>query len=248
MSEGVSPSRATELQQTSGAVLDISKLYAADARPLPPAFGEKEGMWGAGSGSADTSGYSGIARLVDLNGNTTPPFGGWFDQVAARMAQLVPGFCEAVQVWRDEITFYVKRDLLPQLARACRDDAALRFENCASLDAAHYPAQTGHELHVSYHLASYTHNRRIRLEVTLSEDDPHVPSVVDVYPMANFHEREAWDMFGIVFDGHPGLTRILMPDDWVGHPQRKDYPLGGIPVEYKGATVPPPDQRRSYQS
>ena len=59
-------------------------------------------------------------------------------------------------------------------------------------------------------------------------------------------ERETWDMFGIVFDGHPGLTRILMPDDWVGHPQRKDYPLGGIPVEYKGAQIPPPDERRSY--
>ena len=60
-------------------------------------------------------------------------------------------------------------------------------------------------------------------------------------------ERETWDFFGIVFDGHPALTRIEMPDDWKGHPQRKDYPLGGIPVQYRGATVPPPDERRSYQ-
>jgi hypothetical protein len=67
-----------------------------------------------------------------------------------------------------------------------------------------------------------------------------------VYPANDWHEREAWDMFGIEFDGHRALTRILMPDDWPGHPQRKDYPLGGIPVEYEGATVPPPDERRPY--
>ena len=88
---------------------------------------------------------------------------------------------------------------------------------------------------------------RLRVETTAPDEDPHVPSVVPLYPAADWHERETWDMFGIVFDGHPFLTRILMPDDWVGHPQRKDYPLGGIPVEYKGATVPPPDQRRSYR-
>ena len=93
---------------------------------------------------------------------------------------------------------------------------------------------------------SMTWNRRIRVEVTAPDSDPHVPTVSDTYPAADWHERETWDMFGIVFDGHPALTRILMPDDWPGHPQRKDYPLGGIPVEYKGGTVPPPDQRRSY--
>ena len=75
--------------------------------------------------------------------------------------------------------------------------------------------------------------------------DPHVPSLVDVYPACDLHERETWDFFGIVFDGHPALTRIEMPDDWRGHPQRKDYPLGGIPVEYRGATIPPPDERRA---
>jgi NADH-quinone oxidoreductase subunit C len=92
-----------------------------------------------------------------------------------------------------------------------------------------------------------THNRRLRVETSCPDADPHVPSVVPTYPAADWHERETWDMFGIVFDGHPHLTRILMPDDWVGHPQRKDYPLGGIPIEYQGTTVPPVDQRRSYR-
>jgi NADH-quinone oxidoreductase subunit C len=91
-----------------------------------------------------------------------------------------------------------------------------------------------------------TNRRRIRLEVSVTAEDPHVPSATEIYPTANWQERETWDFFGIVFDGHPGLTRIEMPDDWPGHPQRKDYPLGGVPVEYKGATVPPPDERRSY--
>jgi NADH-quinone oxidoreductase subunit C len=110
----------------------------------------------------------------------------------------------------------------------------------------HYPADKDRELHAVYHLQSMTYNRRIRLEVSVPDSDPHLPSVVATYPTADWHERETYDMFGIIFDGHPALTRILMPDDWPGYPQRKDYPLGGIPVEYKGATIPPPDQRRSY--
>jgi NADH-quinone oxidoreductase subunit C len=83
--------------------------------------------------------------------------------------------------------------------------------------------------------------------VSVSVEDPHVPSVTSLYPGADWQERETYDMYGIVFDGHPGLTRILMPDDWDGFPQRKDYPLGGIPVQYKGATIPPPDERRAYK-
>jgi NADH-quinone oxidoreductase subunit C len=93
---------------------------------------------------------------------------------------------------------------------------------------------------------SITHNRRICLEVTAPEDDPHIPSLYAIYPTCDWHERETYDFFGIIFDGHPALTRIQMPDDWVGHPQRKDHPLGGIPVQYHGVKVPPPDQRRAY--
>ncbi len=102
----------------------------------------------------------------------------------------------------------------------------------------HYLHDKGRELHAVYHLRSITHNRLIRLEVSAPDSDPHIPSLVTVYPTNDWHERETYDFFGIVFDGHPALTRIMMPDDWQGHPQRKDYPLGGVAVEYKGAQIP----------
>ncbi len=151
-----------------------------------------------------------------------------------------------VVLHRGEITFHVHRELLPVVMQNLRDDPELRFEFCSGVSGVHYPHETGAELHAVYHLLSMTHNRRIRVEVTCPDDDPHIPSVVSIYPTNDWHERETYDFFGIIFDGHPALTRIEMPDDWPGHPQRKDYPLGGIPVEYKGATIPPPDQRRAY--
>ena len=88
----------------------------------------------------------------------------------------------------------------------------------------------------------------LRFEMCMGVSGVHFPHETgrELHPGNDWHERETFDFFGIVFDGHPGLTRIEMPDDWPGHPQRKDYPLGGIPVEYKGAQIPPPDERRSY--
>ncbi len=130
---------------------------------------------------------------------------------------------------RGELTFHIAREHLPLVARTLRDDPALRFELCLGVSGVHYPGDTGRELHAVYHLRSITHGRRLRLEVSAPDRDPHIPSLVAVYPTNDWHEREAYDFFGIVFDGHPALTRIMMPDDWQGHPQRKDYPLGGIP-------------------
>ena len=153
---------------------------------------------------------------------------------------------EKVVVDRGEMTFVVRREHLLAFATVLRDEPALRFEMCMGVNGVHYPADAGRELHAVYPFLSITHNRRLRVEVTCPDADPRIPSIVSVYPANNWHERETYDFFGIVFDGHPALTRIEMPDDWPGHPQRKDYPLGGIPVEYKGAEVPPPDQRRAY--
>jgi NADH-quinone oxidoreductase subunit C len=218
------------------------------AEPSPEVLATRKGMFGV-IGTGDTSGFGGLTRTVEFPPASTPPFGGWWDSVYDRIGELVPLHSDVITkvvIHRGEITFHVARERLAELVRHLRDDAYLRFEFCSSVSGVHYPADTGRELHAVYHLQSMTHNRRIRLEVSAPDDDPHIPSVVSTYPTADWHERETYDMFGIVFDGHPALTRILMPDDWPGHPQRKDYPLGGIPVEYKGARVPPPEERRDY--
>ena len=186
-----------------------------------------------------------LSAILRTDGGPSPD---WLKDVFDKLCELVLGAVDEVVVSHGEVTFVIPRTKVAEVAKALRDDEQLRFEFCASVSGVHYPADERAELHVVYHLQSMTHNRRLRLETTCPEADPHVPSVVATYPAADWHERETWDMFGIIFDGHPHLTRILMPDDWVGHPQRKDYPLGGIGVEFKGATVPPPDRRRPSEA
>ncbi len=213
----------------------------------------RTGMFGA-LGSGDTSGYGGLVRPVAYGAPAVRPLEGWWEGLATDLAAALEddgsSFDEAVEKVvseHGELTLYVRRESFHTVARALRDEPGLRFEICTGVSGVHYPQQTGRELHAVYHLISLTHGgRRVRVEVTCPDDDRRIPSVVDVWPGNDWHERETWDMFGIVFEGHPALTRILMPDDWPGHPQRKDYPLGGIPVEYKGAQIPPPDERRSY--
>ncbi|WP_343573693.1 NADH-quinone oxidoreductase subunit C [Mycobacterium sp.] len=222
---------------------------AGDAEQI----GVRRGMFGV-RGSGDTSGYGRLVRQVTIDASSPRPYGSYFDEVVDRLAEALKTadnleFADAVEkvvVYLDELTLHVRRELLPQVARRLRDDPALRFELCLGVSGVHYPDDTGRELHAVYPLNSITHNRRVRLEVAAPDDDPHIPSLFGIYPTNDWHERETYDFFGILFDGHPSLTRIEMPDDWQGHPQRKDYPLGGVPVEYKGAKIPPPDQRRSY--
>ncbi len=215
-------------------------------------IGTRHGMFGTDSGG-DTSGYGGLVRTVRLPGPANRPYGGWFDEVADELEgaleeqDLLPeNVIDKTVVDCGELTFHIAREHLVRTARTLRDDPALRFELCTGVSGVHYPGDKGRELHAVYHLRSVTHGRLIRLEVSAPDADPHIPSLVTVYPTNDWHERETYDFFGIVFDDHPALTRIMMPDDWQGHPQRKDYPLGGIPVEYKGAQIPAPDQRRSY--
>jgi NADH-quinone oxidoreductase subunit C len=212
---------------------------------------KRTGMFGA-RGSGDTSGYGGLQVRRPLPLPAPRPYGSYFDEVADGLGGALEesGLGDAIErvaVEYGELTFHVRRARLPEVAARLRDQPDLAFELCLGVSGVNYPADVGRELHAVYHLVSIRHNRRVRLEVAAPDADPHIPTLVEVYPTCDWHERETWDFFGIIFDGHPALTRIEMPDDWKGHPQRKDYPLGGIPVEYRGATIPPPDERRSYE-
>jgi NADH-quinone oxidoreductase subunit C len=226
--------------------------HEAVSRPGDEVIDVRRGMFGV-SDTGDTSGYGRLVRQVALPGSSPRPYGGYFDEVVDLLAQALEqngiefaDTIEKVVVYRDELTLHVRRDLLAQVAEHLRDEPGLRFELCLGVNGVHYPHDADRELHAVYPLKSITHNRRIRLEVCAPDSDPHIPSLFAIYPTNDWHERETYDFFGIIFDGHPSLTRIEMPDDWQGHPQRKDYPLGGIPVEYKGAQIPPPDERRAY--
>jgi NADH-quinone oxidoreductase subunit C len=216
----------------------------------------RRGMFG-GHMTGDTSGFGGLVVRQSPKVGSARPYGGprttgaegEFDEIADALEAAYPAFGDAIErvvVDRGELTFVVRREKLVEVMQVLRDAPALRFELCLGVSGVHFPADAGAELHAVYPLLSITHNRRVRVEVTCPDADPHIPSIVSVYPTDDWHERETYDMFGLIFDGHPALTRIMMPDDWMGHPQRKDYPLGGIPVEYRGAKVPPPDERRSY--
>ncbi|HEY7011089.1 MAG TPA: NADH-quinone oxidoreductase subunit C [Jatrophihabitantaceae bacterium] len=224
---------------------EIEKSTVSQGPNDSPYGVERRGMFGV-SGTGDTSGFGGLVREPWTPPATEPPYGSYFDDVVEGLLAVQPQGVTKVVVDRGELTLHVAREHLIAVMTALRDDPALRFELCSSVSGVDYLGSVN-RLHSVYHLTSMTYRRRIRVEVAVSVEDPHVPSVTALYPGTDWQERETYDMFGIVYDGHPALTRILMPDDWDGHPQRKDYPLGGIPVQYKGATIPPPDERRAYK-
>jgi NADH-quinone oxidoreductase subunit C len=229
-----------------GAISSAPAVASAVSTP-PAAARTGTDMFGAAFGS-DTSGFGGLVRPAPVPVSSPRPFGGWFDEAVDALEAAYPAFAEDVTrvvVDRGELTLHVKPLKVADVLQVLRDNPDHRFELLSSLSGVDYP-DTEERLHAVYHLTSLTYRRRLRVETAVTVEDPRVATATGVYPTADFHERETWDFFGIVFEGHPALTRIMMPDDWEGHPQRKDYPLGGIPVEYKGASIPPPDERRSY--
>jgi NADH-quinone oxidoreductase subunit C len=136
---------------------------------------------------------------------------------------LVPGASFETGRSVDFATVYVPADRLVETCRVLRDTPALGFNVLAEVTAADYLPQVP-RFEVVYHLLSIPNRARLRLKVRVA-DGGSLPTVQSVWPAAGWPEREVWDMFGIVFEGHPDLRRLLMPEDWEGHPQRKDYPV-----------------------
>jgi len=126
--------------------------------------------------------------------------------------------------YRGDLAFRLQPNALLDVAAFLRDDSELQYIFLSSISGVDYLGREP-RFEVVYHLRSLANQHLVVLKVGADEEDPHVPSVVPLWPTATFQEREAYDMFGIVFDGHPDLQRILMPEDWDGFPQRKDQPL-----------------------
>jgi NADH-quinone oxidoreductase subunit C len=160
----------------------------------------------------------------------------------AELAERLGARFPDVLVARGEVTLIVQRDDLVETLRALRDDAELDLSFLSCVTATDWPG-TDPRFWVIYQLRSIATALTLRVKVGLPGADPHVPTVTGLFPTANWHEREIWDLYGIVFDGHPDLTRILLPDGWEGHPLRKDEPLGGVDTRYHGAFIPPVDTR-----
>jgi NADH-quinone oxidoreductase subunit C len=159
-------------------------------------------------------------------------------QIAERIAARYPDTFVA----REEATLLVAREDLREALLFLREDPGLSFDFFACVTATDWPDKDP-RYWVIYELRSMEHKHRVRVKVGLPADDPRIPSVTDLFPTANWHERETFDFFGIVFDGHPDLTRILLPDDWEGHPLLKTEELGGVNTRFVGAFIPPVDTR-----
>ncbi|HET6771642.1 MAG TPA: NADH-quinone oxidoreductase subunit C [Actinomycetota bacterium] len=145
-------------------------------------------------------------------------------------------------VARGEVTLTVPPEELLDALSWLRDEPDLAFAFLSDVSCTDWPGRDP-RIWMAYHLYSFEHGHRIRVKTGLADDGLEVDSVTPMFPAANWHEREVYDLFGVGFADHPDLRRILLPDEWEGHPLRKDQPLGGVVTRYKGATIPPPDER-----
>lgn len=152
------------------------------------------------------------------------PFAGKSPDLAGTVDQMVKRFNSQFELFRGDFTVHLTSDQIVEACRWLRDEAG--FEMLIDETAVDYWPQEKPRFRLIYHLRSISRNEIICLSVGLDGNEPIAPTLFDIFPNADYYERELWDLFGIRFAGHPDLRRILMPHDWVGHPLRKDYPLG----------------------
>ena len=177
---------------------------------------------------------------MSTNASPAPPAGG--RGAAWIHAQLLARFGEAIVLFEEKAVdpwAVVKPEAIAEVATFCKGEPALGFDNLMCLSVVDYPKETPPRLEVVYHLYSYSHDHTFVLKVHLPREDPRVPTVEHTWGVANWHERESYDLFGVVFEGHSDLRRILLPDDWQGHPLRKDWV---DPDFYNGMRVKPTPQ------
>jgi len=151
------------------------------------------------------------------------------EAILARLSERLGAGLSETHDFRGDHTAVVPREAVLEALRFCREDAALAFDLLVDVTAVDYLRFPGREdgprFEVVYHLYSTAHNHRVRLKVRLEQDDARIPTACGLWPIANWLEREVWDMFGVRFEGHPDLRRLLLYEEFVGHPLRKDYPM-----------------------
>jgi NADH-quinone oxidoreductase subunit C len=151
-------------------------------------------------------------------------------QIAKMIEEKFTGQVLGTMSYADQVGVMLKKDLIKDICLYLRDEPSIKMDHLSDLtavDYSAYPGDTGPRFEVVYNMISTVYRHRIRLKVRVPEDDPRIDSVSSVWNTANCHERETYDLMGVRFDGHPDLRRILLPEDWVGHPLRKEYPLKG---------------------
>ncbi len=152
------------------------------------------------------------------------------DDLLVTLTDEIPSAC--IEPSPDDDVMTVLPGDLAEFAAVAR---RIGFEMCVDITVVDYWRIRDTRFELVVNLLSLEHNRRLRIRVGVPESDFRVPSLTAIYPGADFLEREAYDMFGVQFDGHPDLTRILMPDDWEGHPLRRDFATGAVPVQFKAS-------------
>ncbi len=139
-----------------------------------------------------------------------------------------------IKEFRGQVSVALKKEKILDIFRYLHDDADLFFDYLVDVCGADYLGKKEKRFEVVYHLYSIKHRHAVRIKAEVPGDKPSIDSVVPIWAGANWHEREAYDMYGIVFNGHPDLRRVLLPEDWEGYPLRKDYPVKGPEKEWSG--------------